>query len=558
MDWGLGRPVVSEDVEWRGALESAGHTVEGSVLGTPRYMSPEQAAGDVLRPTSDVWALGVCLFEVLSGTPAFNGDDAREVLAQVLHAPVPDVMKVGTLVPPELGAIVRRATAQEPSERYPTAEELAADLRAWVNGGRVQAHTYTAVAEVGRALKRYRQALLVSVVLGAGAATLVSMAWWQTAAQRDSAVEATVSEVQARALSERHLASALVAQARVASSAEARGEAETLAAHALSIAEAPSARGLLLSSVPRPRRIALMSTPPDCLDLVVEPGAMAVSCRRRESVSIVEVPSGEERWRVPISLPEVWFTADGDLYGWPALRGPMSLLNGSHGGSAGVVEGWRQDPNVRSKHPSWLARREQSTIWWFDRSTGAKAVQTFDSKVHAVVVARDGSFFVATATGLTRWSPEGQRVEWPVDWSESGPPYSLDVSLDGQKVALGFLEGTVQTRDRDGGLIGERFLSPGMVQFVEWSRDAARLLAIDERGSPWVLDGPTYSRATRLPGVVYDAGFQESGDLVLVSNDGVRVWRLPDAASFPSRLAAPGGGTSLHSRRDSLAPVVGQ
>ncbi|MFK7931830.1 MAG: WD40 repeat domain-containing serine/threonine protein kinase [Myxococcota bacterium] len=557
MDWGLARPIITGDAAWQNVLESGGQTIAGSIVGTPSYMSPEQAAGDVLKPSSDVWALGMCLYQVLVGEPAFKGDDAREVLAQVLHGTVPDVVEVGTLVPPELGAIVRRATAREPAERYPTAAELAADLGAWVNGGRVQAHTYTAVAEVGRALQRYRQAFLVSVVLGAGAAALVSLAWWQAAQQRDNAVDANAAEVEARGLSERHLAAALVAQARAVSSLDARGEAETLAAHALTLSEIPAARGLLLSSAARPERIALMPIPAECLDLVLEPGATAVACRQSESLSIIEVPSAEQRWRVPASLPEVRFTAGGSLFGWPTIGGRMSVFDGKHGGADGATIDWQQDRNVRSKHPTWLARREPSSVVWLDRSDGRIWSEALSSRVHAGVVARDGTLFVATRVGLTRVSVDGERVEWPVKWGAEGPPFSLDTSFDGQKIALGFLEGTIQTHDRDGALLGRRHLAPGMVQFVEWSDNAQRLIAIDERGSPCVLEGPDLSQAIRLPGVVYDAGFQASGDLTLVSNDGVRVWRLLGESTAPSVLEAPGGVSSLDWRADALAASVG-
>jgi serine/threonine protein kinase/Tfp pilus assembly protein PilF len=95
-------------------------TADGTISGTPHYMAPEQAAGDAAKvgPRSDVFALGVILFEMLVGRPPFDGS-AREVLAKVQREAVPPVRKVRKDVPKTLERIVAKATARNPKDRFP-------------------------------------------------------------------------------------------------------------------------------------------------------------------------------------------------------------------------------------------------------------------------------------------------------------------------------------------------------------------------------------------------------------------------------------------------------
>jgi serine/threonine-protein kinase len=107
-------------------------TATGRAMGTPHYMSPEQAMGRVLDGRSDVYALGVVLYEVLAGAPPFDGPDAYSVGYKHVHeAPVPlEVAAAG--VPPGLAAVVMRALAKNPDERYPHAADLADALVAFL------------------------------------------------------------------------------------------------------------------------------------------------------------------------------------------------------------------------------------------------------------------------------------------------------------------------------------------------------------------------------------------------------------------------------------------
>jgi eukaryotic-like serine/threonine-protein kinase len=101
-------------------------TLDGTVFGTPRYMSPEQAAGKALDSRSDLYAVGIMLFEFLAGRPPFVDSDAVVVMARhIREPPLPlSAAAPDAAIPPSLQAVVARALAKEPYERWQTADEF--------------------------------------------------------------------------------------------------------------------------------------------------------------------------------------------------------------------------------------------------------------------------------------------------------------------------------------------------------------------------------------------------------------------------------------------------
>jgi len=104
-------------------------TQTGVVLGSPRYMSPEQVVGKRAEPRSDIFSLGVILYEMVTGKPPFMGDDVSAIMFQILNFVPPPPSTVNPDAPEMLDFIVAKALAKSPGDRYASAGEMASDLR---------------------------------------------------------------------------------------------------------------------------------------------------------------------------------------------------------------------------------------------------------------------------------------------------------------------------------------------------------------------------------------------------------------------------------------------
>jgi serine/threonine-protein kinase len=130
-DWGIGRAMdaaVEENL-----------TQTGAVMGTATYFSPEQAQGLPLDNRSDLYALGVVLYEMVTGRPPFQGDSPVAIAYKHVQEPPRPPRSINASVPPELEAITMQLLEKQPDDRYATAEDLRADLRRYREGFRVHA-----------------------------------------------------------------------------------------------------------------------------------------------------------------------------------------------------------------------------------------------------------------------------------------------------------------------------------------------------------------------------------------------------------------------------------
>jgi eukaryotic-like serine/threonine-protein kinase len=110
-------------------LDTSALTQTGSVIGTPSYMSPEQCRGEPVDARSDLFSAGIVLYELLAGARPFTGRNMTEIALQVINQPPADIRLTAPELAPPLVAVVERALAKRPEDRFASAAEMAAALR---------------------------------------------------------------------------------------------------------------------------------------------------------------------------------------------------------------------------------------------------------------------------------------------------------------------------------------------------------------------------------------------------------------------------------------------
>jgi tetratricopeptide (TPR) repeat protein len=124
-----GEPILT-DYGIAKIMGATSYTASGMVLGSAHYMSPEQVQGFAVDHRSDIYSLGVVLFEALAGRVPYDADTTASILAQHLSAPVPPARSLNPRLPDEIQVVLERALAKDPERRYQRAEDLGTALRA--------------------------------------------------------------------------------------------------------------------------------------------------------------------------------------------------------------------------------------------------------------------------------------------------------------------------------------------------------------------------------------------------------------------------------------------
>jgi WD40 repeat protein len=204
-----GHPYLTDFGIARRLADDSDLTRTGVPLGTPKYMAPEQAdnrRGSITTAT-DVYGLGAVLYALLTGRPPFTGDHLADILAKVRTEPPVPPRKLNPSIPPDLETICLKCLEKDPRRRYATADDLAADLRAWLDRRPIAARPARALE---RALLFVRRkpllastyALAATVLLLAGVGGTMVWLWREAENARARAVAAQEGEKQQRLAAE--------------------------------------------------------------------------------------------------------------------------------------------------------------------------------------------------------------------------------------------------------------------------------------------------------------------------------------------------------------------
>ena len=186
MDWGLARLLADtaaeapiEGLEGSGTSTSPQLTLAGSVLGTPAFMSPEQAAGVDVDARSDQYALGLILQEIVTLAPAMRADTVAIMFARAVRGLREPMASGLEPIPRELSAIVARATAPKPDDRYASVADFADDLRRFLRDESVAADPDRGLRKLTRWVGNHRglTAALALATLGVACAVVVLVVW---------------------------------------------------------------------------------------------------------------------------------------------------------------------------------------------------------------------------------------------------------------------------------------------------------------------------------------------------------------------------------------------
>jgi eukaryotic-like serine/threonine-protein kinase len=601
VDWGLAEE-----------LERPERTLQGTILGTPAFMPPEQAAGQPVDERADVYSLGAILYYLLTGRPPYTGTSPREILQQVRSEEPTPLARLQPRLTQELLDLVSRAMARQSAQRYPSARELAEDLRRFQRGQLVAAHRYTLWERVRRFARRHRAALTVAAAALAALMAGVVLDHQRILRERDRAEQKQAAAEKAEREATQRAdtltlidARSLVAQApervfsllgSLSASFTDWGQARTLAANALAqgipftlrghtaglnqASFSPDGRQAVTASDDRTVRLwdvkagtsrVLETLGDEAWRALFSPeGRYVASSGKDGQVRLMELATGTSRLLAgpTRSVMSLFFSPDGrrlfsadyggQLWVWEVASG-VGRMVGTHGDEAvdaGLLSDGRQVLSAGA--------RDLSVRLWDVESGTSQLLARRTRPIHSVATApRGGAFAVGVDEGqVLLWEAPGRPAR--VLEGKSGPIHSLEFSPDGRWLAAHSASGPVLLWELPGGAPRTLASAPGWLASLSFSEDGRWLGATGRDGKARVWEVST-GKLRVLHGAaaaITHLAFSPGGDSVITASQdsAARIYEVEDRSTrilTAHTGQSPADAFSLMSRHLPLAERQG-
>lgn len=532
--------------------DSNQQTASGTILGTPAYMSPEQAIGDRNRigPTSDIYSLGAVLYELLTGCQPFEGRTIIETIRMICEDEPMPPRRLQASLSKDLDAICLKCLEKDPRNRYTSAESLAEDLRRHLRGDSVHARLPAPWVVAGRFSRRYPLALLLIAILAALAIVGPTVALRQAQLYREAQ--------EARHLAERTLYTSDINLAMndwEDANVERCGE---LLLRNRPDEGQPDYRGFewfyLYRLWHRNSTTPIIARDDKLESFAVSPDGSILAVGRYDGrLSLIDRNSGNLLWRTKAhdgKLFAIRFSSDGRQLATANMNNQLRLWNVDSGDRIDQANGGLAMEFFPSGDKiAFRGSEQQLTV----RDLRHKTDHVIDSalRVHCIAVSPSGRR-IATAgfdhrvrvidaeTGAIIYEFDGHGV----------PIWRIDYSRDGKWIASGDVQGNLKIWNAVNGSLAHSVKAhDNAIYSMAFSRDSTRVATggTDSRVKVFPIHNPDYPAIlTGHFGEIVALAFADNDDrLMSASIDGtVRLWDLHTDNRIEI-LDHPGGSYSV-------------